>query len=82
MPISKTNLGDHQGAIADYNQTLILKPDYADTYYNRGLVYQKLGDNQNAINDFRQAAKLYQQQNNREWYQKMLDLLKELGVSN
>jgi len=46
------------------------------------LSYRNLNDNQNAINDFRQAAKLYQQQNNQTWYQKSLDRLKELGFSN
>jgi hypothetical protein len=30
----------------------------------------------------RQAAKLYQQQNNQTWYKNSLDRLKELGVSN
>ena len=50
--------------------------------HNRGISKFNLGDNQGAINDFRQAAKLYQQQNNQEWYQSSLDRLKESGVSN
>jgi hypothetical protein len=41
-----------------------------------------LGDNQRAINDFRQAAELYQQKNNQTWYQNSLDRLKELGIFN
>jgi serine/threonine protein kinase len=79
---AKYNLGDKQGAIADYNQAIKLKPDYAIAYNNRGLIYQQLNDNEKAINDFRQAAKLYQQQNNQTWYKNSLDRLKELGVSN
>jgi tetratricopeptide (TPR) repeat protein len=75
-------LGDSQGAISDYNQAIKFKPDYADAYYNRGLLHKKLRDNPKAINDFRQATKLYQQQNNQTGYQNSLDKLKELGVSN
>jgi tetratricopeptide (TPR) repeat protein len=80
--VSKRKSGDNQGAIADYNQAIKLKSDYANAYYNWGLINKNLGNNQKAISDFRQAAKLYQQQNNQTWYQKSLDRLKELGVSN
>jgi tetratricopeptide (TPR) repeat protein len=78
--VAKMNLGDNQEAIADYNQAIKLKPDFAHAYYSRGLSYKNLNDNQNAINDFRQAAKLYKYENNQEWYQNSLDKLKELGV--
>jgi tetratricopeptide (TPR) repeat protein len=79
---AKKNLGDNQNAISDFNQAIKLNPGLAKAYYHRGASKYNLGDNQNAINDFRQAAKLFQQQNNQEWYQKSLDKLKELGVSN
>ena len=48
----------YQGAIADYNQAIKLKPDYAEVYYNRGLAKFQSGDNQGAIADFNQAIKL------------------------
>jgi tetratricopeptide (TPR) repeat protein len=50
--VAKSDLGDKQGAIADYNQAIRLNPDYADTYHNCSLIYQQLNDNENAIKDF------------------------------
>lgn len=50
--------GDHDGAIADYTQSIKLKPDYAQTYYNRGLSYNDKQDFDSALADFAQAIKL------------------------
>ena len=66
----------------DYNQAIKLNPNLAVPYYNRSLIYKELNDNEKAIKDFRQAAKLYQQQNQMQDYQDALNRLKELGVSN
>jgi tetratricopeptide (TPR) repeat protein len=55
--------GDYQGALADINQSIALKPDYADAYYNRGnLKYEKLNDVQGAITDFDKSEQLFRQQ--------------------
>jgi tetratricopeptide (TPR) repeat protein len=50
--------GDHDGAIADYTQSIKFKPDYAQTYYNRGLSYNDKQDYASALADFAQAIKL------------------------
>jgi tetratricopeptide (TPR) repeat protein len=49
---------DSKSAIADYNQALKLKPDYADAYINRGLAYINQGNYTQAIADYNQALKL------------------------
>ncbi len=52
---AKSDLGDKQGAIADYNQALAVNPKRVATYNNRGNVKFALGDKQGAIADYSQA---------------------------
>ncbi|PZV22794.1 MAG: hypothetical protein DCF12_20155, partial [Snowella sp.] len=56
--LAKSDSGDYQGAIADYNQAIKLNPDYALAYCNRGNSKVNLGDYQGAIADYNQAIKL------------------------
>lgn len=46
---------DYLGAIADYNQALVINPNDADIYFNRGLVLFQLSDNLGALSDFNDA---------------------------
>ena len=55
---NKSQSGDYQGAIADYNQAIQIKPDDATAYYNRGIAKKNLGDYQGAIGDYNQAIKI------------------------
>jgi len=83
---TKSNLGDKQGAIADYNEAIRLKPNFADPfrlnpnfadpYYNRGLIKKERGEKQEALADFRKASELYQ--GNPLWYNNSLDMTREL----
>ena len=64
MGVDKSDKKDDKGAIADYDQAINLKPDYALAalgalaYHSLGLVRVKLGDNQGAIADYDQVIKL------------------------
>ena len=52
---AKFDLGDKQGAIADYSQDIAINPQNANSYFNRGIVKSDLGDKQGAIADYNQA---------------------------
>ncbi len=54
----KYELGDYKGAIANYTQTIRLKPDYPQAYNNRGLAKADLGQHFAAIADFSTAIRL------------------------
>ena len=52
---TKGDLGDNQGAIADYNQAIAINPQIAAAYGNRGIAKSALGDKQGAIADYNRA---------------------------
>jgi lipoprotein NlpI len=55
-----TELGQYQQQqeIQGYNKAISLKPDNAETYYNRGIAFSKIGQYQNAIKDYNEAISL------------------------
>jgi tetratricopeptide (TPR) repeat protein len=76
--LKRAALGDHQGAIQDYNQAIKINPHNSNAYYNRGNSRLQLGDKPGAIVDFKKAASLYQQQGKQDNYQNMLEIIKKL----
>ena len=52
------NKGDHDRAIADYNEVIRIKPDFAEAYNNRGVAYKNKGDYDRAIADYKEAIRL------------------------
>lgn len=46
------------GAIADFSKVIELKPDFAEACWERGLVYQKIGQEKKANADFKKAKEL------------------------
>jgi tetratricopeptide (TPR) repeat protein len=50
--------GNYQEAVNVLTSAIELKPDYAIAYYNRAIVYYKLGDRKQAENDLKEASYL------------------------
>ena len=76
--IVRYHLGDQKWAIEDFNQALRINPNYAIAYVGRGLVRNDLGDQKGGIEDLQKAADLFQQQENTESYQKVIDRINKL----
>jgi len=70
---ARSAIGDKLGAIEDYTQVLNINPNYAKAYYERAVVRSGIRDKLGAIKDFEKAADFFQQQGDRENYQKALD---------
>ena len=51
-------LGQHEAAIADFDEAIRLGPDYPLAYVNRGKAKDKLGQHEAAIADFDEAIRL------------------------
>jgi eukaryotic-like serine/threonine-protein kinase len=76
--VFKKDLGDKQGALADYNKAIQLDPNFTYAYYGRGIIKSELGDKQGALADYNRAAELYQVQGETKEYERVLRLIKEL----
>ncbi len=64
--------------MADYNRAIAIDSNHANAYYNRGLVWRKLGNKQKAIEDLKIAAELYKKQDNMARYQQAMKDLAQL----
>ncbi len=64
--IEYANNGNVDQAFSDYNEAIRLDSALADAYFNRANLAARRGDRSSAIKDYQVAARLYQQQNNKE----------------
>ncbi|NCQ98028.1 MAG: tetratricopeptide repeat protein [Microcystis aeruginosa L211-101] len=81
---NRGNLYKEQGkpdlALSDYNQAININPRLAEAYYNRGVLYYYRLEREKAIRDLRQAAELFRQQGDAALYEKVMELLRQLGA--
>ncbi|WP_138501502.1 tetratricopeptide repeat protein [Nostoc sp. PA-18-2419] len=70
-------LGNKKAANQDYSQAIAIDKNYALAYYNRGVIRAKQKNKQGAIADFQKAAKLFQQQGEKDSYQ---DTYREIAI--
>lgn len=54
--VAKGRKGDYQGALADVDQAIRVKPDYYNAFVHRGLIYERLDNLEQARANFRVAA--------------------------
>jgi hypothetical protein len=53
--LANLDTSDLDGSVADFNEVLAAKPDFAEAYYYRGLAYQRKRDPGRALTDFSEA---------------------------
>ncbi len=70
-------LGNKKAANQDYSQAIAIDANNALAYYNRGVIRAKQKNKQGAIADFKKAAKLFQQQGQKDSYQ---DAQREIAI--
>ena len=55
---AKTSMGDHEGALADFDRAMEIRPRYARAYSNRGNAKYNMGDYKGALADYNWAIKI------------------------
>jgi len=70
-------LGNKKAANQDYSRAIAIDANNALAYYNRGVIRIKQKNKQGAIADFTKAAKLFQQQGEKDSYQ---DAQREIAI--
>jgi tetratricopeptide (TPR) repeat protein len=77
----KVKMNNANGALADYNQAITVNPQYAPAYLGRGVLKgSNLKDAAGAIQDWRQAEKLFRSQGQTAIADKIAATLQKLGA--
>jgi tetratricopeptide (TPR) repeat protein len=78
----KSEEGDQEGAIADFNRSIEIFPKDPFTFYLRGLTKFKLKDKQGAISDMTTATELIRQDGSQnKYHQRYLKLIEQFNTS-
>nr|VFJ62465.1 MAG: Tetratricopeptide repeat-containing protein [Candidatus Kentron sp. FW] len=51
-------LGDHRRALPIFDDTIARAPEFANTWANRGILHDRMGQHQKALSDYEQALRL------------------------
>lgn len=78
--VVESERGDYKAAIANYNQALDLKPDFAPAFLGRGVARFKLGDEGGGAQDAQRASVLFTAQGNTTGYQASQNLIKTIEI--
>ncbi|MDJ1170643.1 tetratricopeptide repeat protein [Roseofilum sp. BLCC_M154] len=76
--LARISLKNLPGTLEDINWVIQLKPEFAAAYQLRGTVERKQGNLQSAIANFKQAARLYLDQKDKENASRCLALIQQL----
>ena len=71
---------DFNGALADVNKALALKPDAPEDYYKRGLIKLAQDNRTGGAEDMRKAADLYIEQGRTESHKNVMAVIAQLGL--
>ncbi|WP_052055605.1 DnaJ domain-containing protein [Myxosarcina sp. GI1] len=77
---ARFSLGYVQSAIESYTTAIAREKNYAQAYYYRGLAYQESNQNLAAVEDLRQAARLFRKQNDNRAYYRSQKVIRDLTV--
>ncbi len=66
-------------ALSDFSKAIEINPKFAGAYANRGILYAILKQSEKAKIDLQQAAILFRQQDNMATYEKVMQILQQLG---
>jgi serine/threonine protein kinase len=76
--LARVKVQDYQAATRDFSQAIAMNSNYGLAYYHRGLVYTQLRKRKEALIDLKKAAKLFQEQGDKDSYQDTLQVIKIL----
>lgn len=79
--VTESERGNFRGAIAKYNQALVMKPDFAPAFLARGIALYKLGNEPGANQDAKSAGALFSAQGNTGGYQASQNFVQAMEIA-